>query len=195
MDWPNSPSMRATVGSATLHFTCASLMRFPWASRSVAKKPALSWTATVSPGGVTVTDATGPGLPGGVESTDESPASAEDSGRFGPVSSLQAAAVIAAAARQAASICRMVPPVRSERRQNRIPTDPRPTSHVSRPPVACTPHPPRRAAQGGIIQDERGHQVRHRGGADRRLGGLPDGLGREANGAVLPHADGAVAKS
>src|SRR2546423_11222347 len=115
-DWPNSPSMRATVGSATLHFTCASLMRFPWASRSVAKKPALSRTATVSPDGATVTDATGPGLPGGVESTDESPASVRDRGRFGPVSSLQAAAVIAAAAMKAASFCRIGPPVRRQRR-------------------------------------------------------------------------------
>src|SRR5438309_10349398 len=113
--------MRATVGSATLHFTCESLMTFPWTSRRVAKNPALSRTATVSPDGVTVTDATGPGLPGGVESTDESPARVRDSGRFGPVSSLQAAAVIATAAMQAASICLIVPPVRSERRLNGYP--------------------------------------------------------------------------
>src|SRR6184192_4361388 len=122
--------MRATVESATLHFTCESLMTFPWASRRVAKNPALSRTATVSPDGVTVTDATGPGLPGGVESTDESPASVGDRRRFGPVSSLQAAAVIATAAMKAASFCRIVPPVRSERRRKWIPTDPRPASHL-----------------------------------------------------------------
>src|SRR2546430_2869656 len=96
--------MRATVESATLHFTCESLMTFPWASRRVAKNPALSRTATVSPDGVTVTDATGPGLPGGVESTDESPARVRDSGRFGPGSSLQAAAVIPTAATPTPSI-------------------------------------------------------------------------------------------
>src|SRR5256884_506370 len=129
MDWPDSRSMRATVGSATLHFTRESLMTFPWASRKVAKNPALSRTATVSPDGVTVTDATGPGLPGGVESTDESPASVGDRRRFGPVSSLQAA-VIATAAMKAASFCRIVPPVRSERRRKWIPTDARRASHL-----------------------------------------------------------------
>src|SRR5256885_14057073 len=122
--------MRATVGSATLHFTCESLMAFPWASCRMAKNPALSRTATVSPDGVTVTDATGPGLPGGVESTDESPASVGDRGRFGPVSSLQAAAVIATAAMKAASLCRIVPPGRSEGRGKRIPTGLRPGSQT-----------------------------------------------------------------
>src|SRR2546429_4915064 len=131
MDWPNSPSMRATVVSATLHFTCESLMTFPGASRRVAKTPALSRTATGSPDGGTVTDATGPGLLGGVESTDESPASVGDRRRFGPDSSLQAAAVIATAAMKAASFFHIVPPVRSERRLKRIPTDPRHTSHLT----------------------------------------------------------------
>src|SRR5207237_2690967 len=122
--------MRATVESATLHFTCESLIRLPWASRRVAKNPALSRTVTVSSGGVMVTDATGPGLPDGVESPDESPASVGDGRRFGPVSSLQAAAVIATAAMKAASICLIVPPVSSERRRKRIPTELRATSQL-----------------------------------------------------------------
>src|SRR5438105_6178898 len=50
------------------------------------------------------------------------------------------------------------------------------------------------AAPGGIIGHERRCEVRRRGAADRRLDGLPDGLRREANGAVLPHADRVVAK-
>src|SRR5256884_1655085 len=150
MDWPDSRSMRATVGSATLHFTRESLMTFPWASRKVAKNPALSRTATVSPDGVTVTDATGPGLPGGVESTDESPASVGDRRRFGPVSSLQAA-VIATAAMKAATFCRIVPPVRSERRRKWIPTDPRPASHLEST-CLLAPHIPGPYVAGMSVQ-------------------------------------------
>src|SRR5207302_1675689 len=75
-DCPNSPSMRATVGSATLHLTLASLAGFPAASRRSAKNPALSPTTTVADSGETVTDATGPGLRPGIESPEESTAAA-----------------------------------------------------------------------------------------------------------------------
>src|ERR1051326_1355105 len=132
-DCPNCPSMLATLGSATLHFTCPSLMKLPWASCRVAKKPALSPTATVSDGGVTVTDATGPGLPPGVESADES-AVAPRFGirrRLGPSWSLHAAAAIAAAATPQARMCLIVPPVRSERRRKRIPTGRRLVSQLA----------------------------------------------------------------
>src|SRR5256885_11460652 len=142
--------MRARVGSATLHSTCESLMTSPWASRRVAKTPVLSRTATVSPDGVTVTDATGPGLPGGVESTDESPASVGDRRRFGPVSSLQAA-VIATAAMKAATFCRIVPPVRSERQRKWIPTDPRPASHLEST-CLLAPHIPGPYVAGMSVQ-------------------------------------------
>src|ERR1051325_8083507 len=99
-DCPNCASILATLGSATLHFTCPSLMKFPWASCRVAKKPALSPTATVSDDGVTVTDATGPGLPPGVESADESAVAPRFgiSRLLGPTWSLPAAAAIAATA-------------------------------------------------------------------------------------------------
>src|SRR6266581_3328665 len=131
-DCPNSPSILATLGSATIHFTCPSLMRFPWASRSVAKKPTLSPTGTVSDGGVTVTDATGPGLPPGVESADESAVAPRFgiSRRLGPSWSLHAAAAIAAATTQQARECLIVPPVRSERRPRWIPTGRRLTSQL-----------------------------------------------------------------
>src|SRR2546422_4485648 len=97
-DCPNSPSMRATVGSATLHLTLASLAGIPAASRRSAKNPALSPTATVADSGKTVTDATGPGLRPGIESPDESTAAASPSGRLGPSRSEQAATASAVAA-------------------------------------------------------------------------------------------------
>src|SRR5439155_1711103 len=90
-DCPNSPSMLATVGSATLHFTLASLAGIPAASRRSAKKPALSPTATVAESGEIVSDATGPGLRPGIESPEESAAAASPSGRPAPSCSLQAA--------------------------------------------------------------------------------------------------------
>src|ERR1051325_636975 len=129
-DCPNCASILATLGSATLHFTCPSLMKFPWASCRVAKKPALSPTATVSDDGVTVTDATGPGLPPGVESADESAVAPRFgiSRLLGPTWSLHAAAAIAAAATPQARMCLIVPPVRSERRRKWIPTGRRLTS-------------------------------------------------------------------
>src|SRR3989454_3777853 len=95
-DCPNSPSMRATVGSATLHLTLASLAGFPAASRRSAKNPALSPTTTVADSGETVTDATGPGLRPGIESPEESTAAASPSGRPAPCCSLQAATASAA---------------------------------------------------------------------------------------------------
>src|SRR6058998_2696090 len=97
-DCPNSPSMRATVGSATLHLTLASLAGFPAASRRSAKNPALSRTTTVADSGETVTDATGPGLRPGIESPEESTAAASPSGRPAPSCSLQAATASAVAA-------------------------------------------------------------------------------------------------
>src|SRR5437016_3935221 len=97
-DCPNSPSMRATVGSATLHLTLASLAGFPVASRRSAKNPALSPTATVADSGETVTDATGPGLGPGIESPEESTAATSPSGRPAPSCSLQAATASAVAA-------------------------------------------------------------------------------------------------
>src|SRR5690348_5270890 len=83
-DCPNAPSMRATVESATLHFTLASLAGIPAASRRSAKKPALSPTLTVADSGETVTDATGPGLRPGIESPEESAAAASPRGRPTP---------------------------------------------------------------------------------------------------------------
>src|SRR5437867_10214201 len=97
-DCPNSPSMRATVGSATLHLTLASLAGFPAASRRSAKNPALSRTTTVADSGETVTDATGPGLRPGIESPEESTAATSPSGRLAPSRSLQAATASAVAA-------------------------------------------------------------------------------------------------
>src|SRR6266700_2241994 len=97
-DCPNSPSMRATVGSATLHLTLASLAGFPAASRRSAKNPALSPMTTVADSGETVTDATGPGLRPGIESPEESTAAASPSGRPAPSCSLQAATASAVAA-------------------------------------------------------------------------------------------------
>src|SRR2546426_8259332 len=88
IDCPNAPSMRARVGSATLHFTLASLAGFPSASRRSAKKSALSPTTTLADGGETVTDATGPGLGPGIESPEESAAAASPSGRLAPSRSL-----------------------------------------------------------------------------------------------------------
>src|SRR5438034_3016285 len=96
-DCPNSPSMRATVGSATLHLTLA-LAGFPAASRRSAKNPALSPRATVADSGEIVTDATGPGLRPGIESPEESTAAASPSGRPAPSCSLQAATASAVAA-------------------------------------------------------------------------------------------------
>src|SRR6266699_1549904 len=96
--WPKAPSMRATVGSATLHLTLASLAVFPAASRRSAKNPALSPTTTVADSGETVTDATGPGLRPGIESPEESTAAASPSGRPAPSCSLQAATASAVAA-------------------------------------------------------------------------------------------------
>src|SRR5438552_18135274 len=113
-DCPNAPSMRATVGSATLHFTLASLAGSPPASRRSAKKPALSPTATLSDGGETVTDATGPGLLPGIESPEESAAAASPSGRPAPSCSLHAATAIAPATSKDRS-CFMSPPGRSDR--------------------------------------------------------------------------------
>src|SRR2546425_1999331 len=95
-DCPNSPSMRATVGSATLHLTLASLAGFPAASRRSAKNPALSPTATVADSSETVTDATGPGVRPGIESPEESTAAASPNGRPAPPCSLQAATASAA---------------------------------------------------------------------------------------------------
>src|SRR5436853_5504023 len=97
-DCPNSPSMCATVGSATLHLTLASLAGVPAASRRSAKNPALSPTATVADSGETVSDATGPGLRPGIESPEESTAAASPSGRPAPSRSLQAATASAVAA-------------------------------------------------------------------------------------------------
>src|SRR5207247_2151608 len=97
-DCPNSPSMRATVGSATLHLTLASLAGFPAASRRSAKNPALSPTTTMADSGETVSDATGPGLRPGIESPEESTAAASPSGRPAPSCSLQAATASAVAA-------------------------------------------------------------------------------------------------
>src|SRR5690242_20301188 len=90
-DCPNAPSMRATVGPATLHFTLASLAGIPAASRRSAKKPALSPTATDADSGETVTGATGPGFRPGVESVEESLAVTSPSGRLAPSRSLHAA--------------------------------------------------------------------------------------------------------
>src|ERR1041385_8912784 len=98
-DWPNSPSMRATDGSATLHLTLASLAGLPLASRRSAKKPALSPTPTVTDSGLTVTDTTGPGLGGGIESPLESAAAASPRGRPTPSCSLHAATPIVPAKR------------------------------------------------------------------------------------------------
>src|SRR5438094_2649324 len=97
-DCSNSPSMCATVGSATLHLTLASLAGVPAASRRSAKNPALSPTATVADSGETVSDATGPGLRPGIESREESTAAASPSGRPAPSRSLQAATASAVAA-------------------------------------------------------------------------------------------------
>jgi hypothetical protein len=112
-DCPNSPSMRATLGSATLHFTLASRAGFPAASRRSAKNPTLSPTATVADSGETVTDATGPGRRPGIESVDESPDAPRVgiSQRLGPSWSLHAAAMTAAAM-QKMSLSLIVPPVR-----------------------------------------------------------------------------------
>src|SRR5437667_719766 len=100
-DCPSSPSLCATVGSATLHLTLASLAAVPAASRRSAKNPALSPTATVADSGETVTDATGPGLRPGIESPEESTAAASPSGRPAPSRSLQAATASAVAANAA----------------------------------------------------------------------------------------------
>src|SRR5213594_824939 len=97
-DCPKAPSMRATVGSATLHFTWSSVMAFPWASRKSAKNPVLSPTATVVDSGETVSDATGPGLRPGIESPEVSTAATSPSGRAAPSCSLQAATASAVAA-------------------------------------------------------------------------------------------------
>src|SRR5437763_15974615 len=90
--------MRATVESATLHFTCESLIRLPWASRRVAKNPALSRTVTVSSGGVMVADATGPGFPGRDEPPHEAAGHGGGGGRGGPGSLVGGAGAVAAAA-------------------------------------------------------------------------------------------------
>src|SRR5882762_9876078 len=97
-DCPKAPSMRATVGSATLHFTLASLAGLPAASRRSAKKPALSPTFTVADSGETVTEATGPGFRPGIESPEALPTAVSPSGRPAPSCSLQAATASAVAA-------------------------------------------------------------------------------------------------
>src|SRR5881397_2007167 len=113
-DCPNSPSMRATVGSATLHLTLASLAGFPAASRRSAKNPALSRTTTVADSGETVTDATGPGLGPGIESPEESTAATSPSGRLAPSRPLHAATAIAPATSRTERTCFMSPPDRSD---------------------------------------------------------------------------------
>src|SRR5439155_4040247 len=82
---------------------------------------------------------------------EERPGGVGDGRRVGPVSSLQAAAVIATAAMKAASFCRIVPPVRSERRRKWIPTDPRPASHLEST-CLLAPHIPGPYVAGMSVQ-------------------------------------------
>src|SRR6266568_4520589 len=68
-DWPDATSIRATVESLTLQNTARPDSGLPWASRSVAKKPAVSPAATTMVSGETDTVATESGGGGGRDST------------------------------------------------------------------------------------------------------------------------------
>ena len=57
-DWPDATSIRATVESLTVQNTARPDSGFPWASRGVAKKRAVSPAATTAVSGVTETVAT-----------------------------------------------------------------------------------------------------------------------------------------
>src|SRR6267154_319470 len=57
-DWPDATSIRATVESLTVQNTARPDRGFPWASRGVATKPAVSPAATMAVSGVTETVAT-----------------------------------------------------------------------------------------------------------------------------------------
>src|SRR5882672_2582859 len=141
-DCPNSPSMRATVGSATRHVTLASLAGFPAASRRSAKNPTLSPAATLTESGDTDTDATGPGLRPGMESPEESAAVASPSGRLAPSCSLHAASTIVPATSHTEKMRFMSPPDTSDGRlQKRNPAARvAVTSLGSGSNVACMPH-------------------------------------------------------
>src|SRR6266700_6386011 len=68
-DWPHATSIRATVESLTLQNTARPDSGLPWASRSVAKKPAVSPAATTMVSGETDTVLTESGGGGGRDST------------------------------------------------------------------------------------------------------------------------------
>src|SRR5438128_10523295 len=67
-DWPDATSIRAIVESLTLQNTARPDRGLPWASRSVAKKPAVSPAATTMVSGETDTVATEAGGGGGSDS-------------------------------------------------------------------------------------------------------------------------------